>query len=607
MSKDVHKFKFILVYKIFLLVLQQVKYFLVYKISLILIKAAIPILLIYLTKNLIDSINLAIQGDKPFTEVILILAAQLFLTFMNRFISELINLLDTKMNQKISLHFEELLLNRTSKLPLIFFESPKNYDSLRRATSNPGYKGLKIISSFLDIMQNIITLSGIVVILFDFHWLLVLSLIIVIVPNTITSIRIGRKEYNVNVEQSENNRRAAYLSALMVDREALKEMSIFGHSNFLLKKWSTYFKEAIKQDYSVHKAKFNSTLGLQIFDFVMNFVFLSSLLLIVIQGSYSMGDYVSISQSLSTATVLMIILSSSISYIYNQSPYLTDFFSFLDYSNNISNDMKSPHKFIGKIEVSNVNFKYPNSDRFTLSDINFSINKGEKVAIVGENGSGKSTLVKCITGLYDVSSGTILYDGKDLRTIDIRKNISAVFQDFVKYNMTLRENIAISQLDKFNFDNDIILTLKDVEGDVIIEKSGDLDGQLGIYFSNGRDLSGGEWQRVAISRALFKNADIIFFDEPTSSLDPLAESKILELFYKITEGKTTITVTHRLGSCRYADKIIVLKEGEIVGIGSHEELIGNNNYYKSIYDAQAQWYSESPGELNIIKKLEGVR
>lgn len=593
-------FKFNYLIRIVILLIQQSKLTMCIRIVLILFKAILPISQIYFTKILIDSVNLSIQERQGYNEVLIILLIQLFLLFLNNMLSEFEQLLDYKLNRNVSFHIEHMMLNRTSKLPLQFFEEATNYDFLNRASSNPGSKGLKIISSLLDIMQRIISLAGLIIILFQFHWVLVLSLIIVVIPNTLVSISIGKKEYYVERNQSEINRRSSYVSSLVKNRETAKELRVFGFSNYLISKWSHYFKLAFNQDYQVFKARVKGNIALSFFEFFMTFIFLASLLWIIIEKNYSVGDYVAISQSISSAMMMMIMVSNSFSYIYNQAPYLKDFFDFLDFSEGIGGNQKVPHDFTQKIEVNSLFFRYPSATKDTLTNITFSIKKGERVAIVGENGSGKSTLVKCMAGLYQATGGTIKYDGKDIKGIDINQNISSVFQDFVKYNFTLRENVSLSDIDNISSDQGILSSLQAVEGQSILEKLDGLDGEAGVYFPNGKDLSGGEWQRVAISRALFKKCPIIFFDEPTSSLDPISESKILELFYKITKGKTTVTVTHRLGSCRQADKIIVLKDGEIEEIGSHEELINNGGYYMSMYNAQAQWYSEDLAQQKVL-------
>lgn len=595
---------YLYVLKIFKLLFQQARFEIGLKVVFAIIKSGIPLVQIYLTSMLINSINLAINNDQEFLVPITYVFVILFITLINSFFSEYETLLDVKIDQKVTFHIDELILNKITKLPLYFFEESINYDVMMRASSNPGNKGIQIITYVIDVARNIITISGLIMILFRFHWILVVSLLLVVIPHLLVSLKLGKKQYYVNFSQSENSRRAAYYFSLFRDRETAKELRIFKHSKFLLDKWALFFHKTIKEEYKLSKTRFKSSIFLNIFDLCMNFVFLATLIYVVVESSYTVGDYVSISQSLATAMTMVIMVSNSLAFIHNQLPYLKDFFKFLDFKDDT--DLKKEHTFLNKIEVKGLSFKYPNSNKNILEDITFSINCGEKIAIVGENGSGKSTLVKCILGLYAPTSGFIEFDGEDLRNIDITKSASAVFQDFTKYSLTLKENIFISNLNNYrnniSSDEEILNYLNVVGGENIVFKTGGLDGELGVMFSNGNDLSGGEWQKVAITRALYKDANVIFFDEPTSSLDPIIESQILNLFHELTKDKTTVTVTHRLGSCKFADKIIVLHNGKIVEIGSHEELLNKNGYYTSMYKAQSDWYNDK----TIISRTEVV-
>lgn len=586
--------EYLYVIKIFKLLYPYAKLAIGLKIIFAIFKSCIPLVQIYFTKLLIDSINSAVHNAQELPLLLTYLFSTLIVSFINSYLSEYETLLDIKINQKVSFHVDEITLNKITKLPLFFFEEAKNYDVMMRASSNPGGKGIKIITDTINIACNFITLFGLIAILYKFHWVLVISLLLVVMPHSIVALRIGKREYFLNIDQSENNRRSSYFFSLLRSRDTAKELRIFNHSQLLLNKWSFYYNKTISEEYKLSKIKFKSSIFLEIFEVIMNFIFLATLIYVVIFGSYTVGDYVSISQSLSSAMTIVIMISNSFAFIYNQLPYLKDFFCFLDFENDIED--KKEHVFSEHIEIEGLYFKYPRSNNFILEDISLFINRGQKIAIVGENGSGKSTLVKCILGLYRPTKGTIKFDGNNLNNIDVTNSISVVFQDFVKYSVSLKENIVLADLNKHrnhNYsDEDILSYLKLVGGEDIAYKTGGLNGELGVMFSNGNDISGGEWQKVAIARALFKDADIIFFDEPTSALDPIIESKIIELFHEVTKEKTTITVTHRLGSCKYADKIIVMKNGGIVEVGSHEELLKKNNYYAEMYKAQANWYIE---------------
>lgn len=241
------------------------------------------------------------------------------------------------------------------------------------------------------------------------------------------------------------------------------------------------------------------------------------------------------------------------------------------------------------IRLEQLEFTYPNAAAKMIKGINLEIHKGEKIAVIGENGSGKTTLSKLILGLYPVQHGTVTYDGEALTGLDqeaLFQMISIIPQDFMRYSLTLRENICISDLGRTNVDRDILDVLAMVDLD--IDPAG-LDRTLGREF-DGLELSGGQWQKLSIARGLFKKSEIIVMDEPTSALDPLIENQILMNFLTVAQGKTAIIVSHRTGLCRHVDRIVVMKAGEIVEVGSHSELIQRDGEYTRLYTTQEQWY-----------------
>ncbi len=239
------------------------------------------------------------------------------------------------------------------------------------------------------------------------------------------------------------------------------------------------------------------------------------------------------------------------------------------------------------ITLENVSFKYPNSDKYALSFINLAVRKGEKIAILGENGSGKTTLSKVLLGLYPAEQGQILYDGKaitDFTKESFYAGISAIAQDFVSYNLTVRENVAISDIARIDDDPAIQATLSDAG---MVENN--LDAMMGREFG-GKELSGGQWQKLAIARGLFKESEIILLDEPTSALDPLIETEILTKFIKAAEGKTALIISHRIGLCKLVDRIVVMKDGRVAETGTHSELIASSGKYAKLYKSQAKRY-----------------
>lgn len=250
---------------------------------------------------------------------------------------------------------------------------------------------------------------------------------------------------------------------------------------------------------------------------------------------------------------------------------------------------------IEKIDFVDVSFKYPTSENYALKNISFSVNKGEKIAIVGENGAGKTTLIKLLTRFYNIEEGELLINNISISNFDpekFRENVSAIFQDFSKFDLTLRENVGISNIQEINADDQILKALEDSGFESSLS---DLNTILGKKFDHSHDLSGGQWQKVALARAFFSHSPILILDEPTAALDARTEYELFEKFLKLTEGKTVFFITHRLSSVRQADKILLLRNGRIEGFDKHDALMKTNKYYEELYTMQSSLYYK---ELN---------
>ncbi|MNO71579.1 Heterocyst differentiation ATP-binding protein HepA [compost metagenome] len=322
-----------------------------------------------------------------------------------------------------------------------------------------------------------------------------------------------------------------------------------------------------------------------------------SLLLVnqISNNKLTIGDYVALLGAVSNVQGLFATIGGHFGGIFETAIYNNSLLKILQFETT----NKNSHRMLGsfeKLEISDISFSYPQSDHTVLNKINININQGEHVSIVGYNGSGKSTLINCILGLYHVNSGRILINGTDINLIEketYNSLFSVVFQDFNKYKYSVRENIAFGNLSKLNNDDELLAILNKVELLDKIEKFEDrLDTYLTKEFKNGSELSGGEWQRIALARSFLRPSEIIILDEPTAALDPISEMKIFELFYKLAEGKTTITISHRLGPTKRSDRIIVLESGEIAEEGTFNELIDNKGLFYEMYSAQSKWYDK---------------
>jgi ATP-binding cassette subfamily B protein len=313
----------------------------------------------------------------------------------------------------------------------------------------------------------------------------------------------------------------------------------------------------------------------------------------------TLGQYVALAEAFTAANGQLMSISSNLALIYQNVLFSREIFTFLELTEDSQppGTLSPPKRMKKGIEADNIAFLYPGSPNPVIQNIHLRIDPGQKVAIVGDNGAGKSTLVKCLLGLYSLSNGSITYDGIDIRDLDpseLRKRVTAVFQDYVRYQCTVRENIGFGDVDRLHDDSWLEAAAAQSGSDEVIEGLKDrFEAMLGPTFDGGRELSQGQWQRIAISRAYFRDADIVILDEPTASMDPITEAAIFENFLRIAEGKTTILISHRLGICKAVDVIFVMKNGQIIERGTHEELLRLGGEYHRMFQLQSKWYESS--------------
>lgn len=559
--------------------------------------ALIPVAQIYIIKELVDLVTLLFtQQQGIVSEVYFILSLQAIVLITDRICAYLNSVVGFRAQQKLKFYFEQLLIDKAAQLPLNYFDRPDYYDQLERAAFGVDVKGFNLVNLILTIGSNIITLVGLVSILFSFHWILAAIVLIMIIPNILVNAYFGKQKYNQAMTQTPEQRKVHYLLRILHSRSTAKEARIYNYVPYLTHKWKSIFWKTADEQYVLRKRTDSRMLLVNISQILLDIGVIIVLIIFGSSGALTIGHYVSLTQALQQIQSIISGLGYSIAAIYEESLFINEVLHFLDLEVEESKDrnLTFPGKLTSHIKVQNLSFTYATHTTPQLKGINFTISPGEKIAIVGENGAGKSTLVKCLLGLYLPDEGTILFDGIDIHNIDpksMRQNVSAVFQDFESYQLTVRENIAMghSKMD----DNEYIESAANKAGlsGLIKKLPNGLDTELGAMFHNGHELSGGQWQKIALSRAYMRDAQIVILDEPTAALDPRAEAEIYDNFATLYEGKTTIMISHRLSSCRHADKIIVLHHGEIIEEGNHETLLAAQGAYAEMFHTQAKRYA----------------
>lgn len=483
------------------------------------------------------------------------------------------------LNNQLSEFFLSKLYDKCKVINAIYFEDSELYNEIDRA--NQSIDGMislvGIIGIFVMAFSRIATLGTYV--LFTKPLLAVL-VVLPIVPILITRITRGRDLYRLNYEQSENRRECDYYRKCIFSKETKTLLAV----SYFLRKWDDIYRKINLEEKNVNKKSSLIFLLMNLLKYSIYIIAIIVAAMYMYDGSIDIGTFALIASMLGTTHATIEVVVSKSGDIAGSLRHAKDYFSFLNKSDDVSNE-KSRFEYL--IELNNVSFSYPNSNKNALCNINLSIRRGEKIAIVGLNGAGKTTLAKIILGLYNCTQGKILIDNK-CKLNNTLIDCSAVFQNFYKYYFTLRENVAFGNLDLIDNDEELLGALAEFDFG-LMKTEASLDIQLGREF-DGIELSGGEWQKIALARGFAKKSDFIILDEPNSGLDPLTEGKMFRRFIQLLTNCTGIIITHRIGIASLADRIVLLENGQIVEEGTHDELIQKNGVYRMMFETQASMY-----------------
>lgn len=498
-----------------------------------------------------------------------------------------------KIDSKVGMQLGIELGEKGGRLSLIQYEDVEINNRLKRAQDCIEHGRFSDLSlSVFNILAEVLKVGSTLFILARFSPLLALVSLLSVVPYFVVRLIRGKEFYELKKYQATGERRRNYLYDLFGDKRVVKELRIFGIESYIEEKlYQT--RDAMNQELWDFKKR--DICSFLLCEILCKCGYVLSIIIAILLLLNHRLDFGMLAASLVAFTSFQLAAKYfliSLGRIPECAAFVRDYYDFID----IDEDVHGTEKFepnFDKINVKNVCFAYPNTDHLTISDISLDIKKNESIAIVGNNGSGKTTLVKLLTDLYKVQEGEILYGTqniKDLETKEFYQNVSIVSQDFVKYEMTLQENIGISDWKQMGNTDKIQELLKQMDLPELSEVD-TLNTLLGSEF-DGRDLSIGQWQKLAIARGMFKESSIIVLDEPTAALDPIMETTILKMFLQIAKEKTAIIVSHRIGICREVDKIIVMKKGKVVEIGNHDELLAKKGEYYQLYKMQQKWYVE---------------
>jgi ATP-binding cassette, subfamily B, bacterial len=426
---------------------------------------------------------------------------------------------------------------------------------------------------------------------------LILLLFIAVLPAFMGEAYFNDRTYSLSRRQTPERRELDYIRYIGASDETAKEVKLFHLSGFLVDR----FRQLSQKFYHDNKRlAIQRSLWGTAFSLFGTAGYYGAYVFIIyktIDGKLSIGDLTFLAGSFRQLRSLLDGVLSRFTSVSQGAIYLKDFFDFFQIEPTITHSSKGlafPNPIQHGFVFENVSFKYVNSENWANRNLNFTLSAGEKLALVGENGAGKTTLVKLLARLYDPTEGRILLDGHDLREYnltELRKNVGVIFQDYIRYQMTVSQNIAIGNIDeKDNRELIIESAIKSLADRLVQKLGGKYDQALGKRFNQGVELSGGEWQKIALARAYMKDAQLLILDEPTSALDARAEYEVFQRFSELTSGKTAVLISHRFSTVRMADRILVLDRGELLEMGSHEELLNKNGRYAELFNLQARGY-----------------
>lgn len=488
-------------------------------------------------------------------------------------------------------YFGSKMVAFSGKIRLESLENPETLDKFHRASAGENSQ-LNFFQQALLTLGNLVSCIGMIVVVGRYSPVLVFTGLLGLIPAVLSKLYFEKRLTQMRRTMSPVERRCGYLRGLFSDKEAVKEMRVMGFGEYLTGKWgeanSVRVQKFKETDLDIRRKQMFGILVLNLF-FAVN---IGVSFYLMAAGKVTVGAFAACLSAFfkfDNCSHIVVAMLFNAMHTYHVTEEYYDYFTIPTETDG----QQAYRPFEEKITASDVGFRYDGSSVDAISGLNCEIKKGEHVVIVGENGSGKTTFSKLLTGAYLPCRGRISYDGQsigDLSRRSLYDHISVVTQDFVHYNFTLRENVSLSSQGGPKETAAMEELLARVAGEGFVEKLGGIDVQLGRTFG-GEELSGGEWQKVAIARGLWKKSDIIILDEPTSALDPLAEYDILTKFVEMIQDKTSVIISHRVGICRTADKIIVMKEGRMAECGGHEELLQAGGEYARIWREQAKWYA----------------
>ncbi|HEY0161477.1 MAG TPA: ABC transporter ATP-binding protein [Edaphobacter sp.] len=558
--------------------------------------AVLPFGIAKVAQYIVNDIANVLHGQRLEERFWILVATEVGLNVALGLLMRVIDYTDALLANRYTQHVSVRVMDQAAKLDLTTYEDPAFYDRLERARVQATDRLVMIQQMGRLVQQIITTIAFSAALAWASPWL-VLLLALGVLPSFLGETHFAFLGYAKNFRQTTAKRQMDYLRQVAGSREGAKEVKLFGLHRFFTDRFKALADQIYREDVELARSKLflGGLLGV-----IGTLGYYGAYVYVIwrtLGGRYDIGQFYFLTTAIQQASSNLQQVFSTASGIADQALFLTDLLAFFEMKPLVDanpNGKKIPGHITQGFEFRNVSFAYPGTTRTVLKNFNMVLRPGERIALIGENGQGKTTIVKLITRLYDPTEGQIFLEGVDLREYsleDLHRNIGVIFQDFVRFEMTARENIAIGRVERVNDQPELELAAHKSLADTVIGKlPGGYDQMLGRRFEGGVELSGGEWQKIALARAYLRDAQLLILDEPTAALDARSELEVFERFAELTEGKMALLISHRFSTVRMADRIVVLSGGRLIEEGNHQQLMAAGGVYAGMFEMQAASY-----------------
>lgn len=558
--------------------------------------ATLPFAVAKVAQYIIFDIAAVIRGGSLSTNFWILVGSEVGLNVFLGLLTRAVDYSDSLLANRYTQHVSVRVMEQAARLDLTTYENPVFYDRLERARVQATDR-LAMIQQMGRLFQQVITtITFSVALVFASPWLILL-LALGVLPSFLGETHYAFLGYAKNFRQTPAKRQMDYLRQVAGSREGAKEVKLFGLNKFFTDRFQTLANQIYREDVALSRSKLivGGLLGV-----IGTLGYYGAYVYVIwrtLGGAFDIGQFTFLTAAIQQASSNLQQVFSTASGIADQALFLTDLLAFFEMEPTVHSNpdgLRMPQTIRTGFEFRNVSFTYPGTERTVLKNFSLTLSPGERIALIGENGQGKTTVVKLITRLYDPTEGEILLDGVDLREYsleDLHRHIGVIFQDFMRFEMTARENIAIGRVDRPHQQTEIESAAHKSLADTVVSKlAGGYDQMLGRRFEGGVELSGGEWQKIALARAYLRDAQLLILDEPTAALDARSELEVFQRFAELTEGKMALLISHRFSTVRMADRIVVLSGGQLIEEGDHDQLMARGGIYAGMFEMQAASY-----------------